>query len=161
MYETTKPIKFRPTQKIEDRIQTYKTEHPNATTTEAVIQLIEGATQSEPSPETTHETWRKIGCPALLVVPELGYCCANKAPKIVPIPQQHLAICKFCWERQQKLKTTATTKPVSNLYKKPEKIYCIRDTIWLDPLKWQSKCQRCLKEKPYVWGKCKQKQRLP
>jgi len=134
----------------------------NVTQTQALNQLIERP-QSERilSPA---EKWHKIGCPALLLVPDLVtgnalYCCANKAPKIVPIPQQHLAICDFCWSRQQKLKTTLTQPRASNLYKKPEKIYCLRDTIHIDPLKLQAKCQRCLKEKPYVWGDCQQKQR--
>lgn len=149
-------ITFRTTKKTEDIINNYMKEH-NLSKTETINELIQSF-QSEPSPETTHETWRKIGCPALLIVPELGYCCANKAPKIVPIPKQHLAICEFCWARQQKLKTTPTNTKPSPIYK-PQKVLC-KTGYWEDPRKIQARCERCKQQSLQTWIEC-QKQRLP
>jgi len=154
--DMTRKFSFRGTSKVEQIINDYMTDH-NVTQTQALNQLIERP-QSERilSPA---EQWHKIGCPALLEIPEKGgYHCANKAPRIVLIP--NLVICQFCWARQQTQKATTAQPTTSSLYKKPEKIYCIRDTIHIDPLKLQAKCALCLKEKPYVWGECQQKQRL-
>jgi len=128
----------------------------------AVNQIIESfAVQTEQALSTDYEVWREIGCPAMLIHPDGFYVCANKAPKIVKVPFQQ--VCIFCWERQQKLKAQRIPQspPIPNIYKKPEKIYCIGDTLYIDPLKHQAKCQRCKTKTLKVWAECQQKQRLP
>ena len=150
-----KSIHFRPTTKAEDIINNYMKKH-NLDKSTAINQII--AFQSEPSPQTIHEKWRKIGCPALLDIPEKGgYHCANKAPRIVPIP--NLVICEFCWERQQKLKSTPTTTKSSPFYK-PQKVLC-KTGFWEDPRKIQGRCERCKLHDLTTWTECQQKQRLP
>jgi len=113
----------------------------------------------EEMPQTQHEIWRQIGCPAMLLHPDGYYVCANKAPKIVKVPFQQ--VCIFCWERQLKLKTSPTPQTsTSTLYKKkPEKIYCVGDTLYIDPLKSQAKCQNCKTKTLKVWAECQLKQR--
>jgi hypothetical protein len=106
----------------------------------------------------TDKDYRKIGCPVLLKTPEGEYVCANKAPKIIPIP--FLGICKVCWERKQKEKISQIPKrKIPNMYKKKaQKIRCLGENILIDPLLNQAKCYRCSTRTPKIWIQCKQKQ---
>jgi len=106
----------------------------------------------------TDEEYRNIGCPVLLKTPQGNYVCADKAPRITPIP--FLDICRVCWERKQKEKITKTQKrKIPNMYKKKaEKIRCIGDGVLIDPLLKQAKCYRCSTKTPKTWIQCKQQQ---
>jgi len=111
-------------------------------------------------PEATVESMRDVPCPALITMPDgITLACATKAPKITVIPTTK--ICKFCWARQLKLRASPTPQTsTSTLYKKkPEKIYCIGDTLYIDPLKNQAKCQNCNTKTLKVWVECQLKQR--
>jgi len=126
--------------------------------TETIKNLeLETERLKEKFPEPTTESMRDVPCPALIDVPNKGLCCANKAPRIVPIPTTK--ICKFCWERQQKLKAVwvPQASTVLNKHKKPEKIYCLGLTSWVDPLKTQAMCYRCKTQTLERYAECQQK----
>ena len=110
--------------------------------------------QSEPSLSPIEQEPTDIPCPALIHIPNKGYYCAEKAPRIVHIPS--LLICKYCWEQKQTKKATVTTPKPSTLYKKPKDIYCLQLTRHVDPLKVQATCQRCKRDNIYKWGECQE-----
>jgi len=109
--------------------------------------------------DATETDWRDIKCAACLKHPDGYYVCAEqKPPKVVKIP--FLEVCLFCWEKQQKMKTqTISQSSIPSMFKKPEKIYCIGDTLYIDPLKHQAKCQNCNTKTLKVWAECQLKQR--
>lgn len=98
-----------------------------------------------------------VPCPALIYIPNKGHYCAEKAPRIVHLPS--LRICKYCLGAKQVQKITSITPKPFNFYKKPERIYCILDNIWLDPLKFQARCGRCKRTDIHKWAECQEYQR--
>ena len=80
----------------------------------------------------------------------------NKA-KIVTVDPD---FCNHCWELQQRLKATLPPPQTStsNIYKKPDKIFCLKDYLWLDPLKCQAKCENCKLKDFYKWSDCQRNQ---
>ena len=80
-----------------------------------------------------------------------------KKAKIVTVDPD---FCNHCWELQQKLKTSLplSQTSTSNIYKKPDKIFCLKDYLWLDPLKYQAKCENCKLKDFYKWSDCQRNQ---
>ena len=112
----------------------------------------------EDLPKGTHEQWREIGCKALLQFDykNMVYHCAIKAPKTTVIPS--LKICEFCWARQQTQKAQKVPeRSIPAMYTKPEKIYCLGLTRWVDPLKTQAMCYRCKTQTLERYAECQQK----
>jgi len=159
----TKPTTFRPSEKTNTIIDNYMKTNKLTSRNQAIIQIIEDfAIQSEELPKGTHEQWRQIGCKALLQFDykNMIYHCAIKAPKTTVIPS--LKICEFCWARQQAQKTQKVPETsIPKIYKKPEKIYCLGLTRWVDPDKIQAMCYRCKTQTLTRYVECQQKQRLP
>jgi len=80
-----------------------------------------------------------------------------KKAKIVEVDPD---FCNHCWELQNRLKTSGipTASSIPSMYKKPEKIYCIDDTLYIDPLKHQAKCHNCKTKNFRMWAECQRHQ---
>lgn len=110
--------------------------------------------------DATETEWLDIKCLACLKHPDGYYVCADqKHPKVVKIP--FLEVCLFCWEKQQKMKTQRVPESsIPKMYKKPEKIYCLGLTRWVDPDKVQAMCYRCKTQTLQQYAECQQKRAI-
>lgn len=75
-------------------------------------------------------------------------------------------VCAKCWELKQKDKIDEAQSPkqvesprTRLVPKKPQKIYCIQDGLWLELLKCQAKCRKCQLQSFNTWTRCQEKYR--
>ena len=165
---TEKSITFRPQKWLNDMINATMGVHRIKKKSEAIHYLLkELLTLREQQKQTVKpsisldvETENiEVGCPALIKIPKRGYCCAINAPRIIRL--ESLLICKFCWERKQKLKMNSVPQK-STLYngasrQKPTQILCKATGYWEKPLKILGRCERCKIANFSLWAECQKR----